>query len=127
MMGENNQSLPEVSALVLKANSFTYSGQPWQNRRNEKVWCEHCNKPWHTKATCWDLHGKPQNLKPRSSNQTSQPNHNSKAFQVEVEEQNGAGGAFETPSFSKEQLDQLYKLFKSTNFSNNVSSSCSLA
>ena len=29
--------------------------------------------------------------------------------------------------FSKEWLDQLYKLFKSTQFSKNVSSSCSLA
>ena len=51
MMGENNQSLPKVSALVLKANSFTHSGHPRQNKRNEKVWCEHFNKPWHTKET----------------------------------------------------------------------------
>ena len=126
-MGENNQSLPKVSALVSKANSFTHSGQPRQNRRNEKVQCEHCNKLWHKKETCWTLYGKLQNWKPRSSNQTNQPNRYSQAFQVEVEEQNGAGGTTKTPSFSKEQLDQLYKLFKSINFSKNVSSSCSLA
>ena len=32
-----------------------------------------------------------------------------------------------TPSFSKEQLEQLYKLFQSTQVTNPVSSSCSLA
>ena len=27
----------------------------------EKQWCEHCNRPYHTKDTCWKLHGKPAN------------------------------------------------------------------
>ncbi|XP_052209404.1 uncharacterized protein LOC127812895 isoform X2 [Diospyros lotus] len=31
----------------------------------DKPWCEHCNKPFHTKDTCWKLHGKPANWKPR--------------------------------------------------------------
>jgi len=27
----------------------------------EKQWCDHCNRPYHTRDTCWKLHGKPAN------------------------------------------------------------------
>jgi hypothetical protein len=36
------------------------------NDGHKKPWCEHCKKPWHTKETCWKLHGKPANWKPKS-------------------------------------------------------------
>ncbi|KAM7468867.1 hypothetical protein LguiA_007050 [Lonicera macranthoides] len=30
----------------------------------QKMWFDHCQKfCWHTRDTCWNLHGKPQNLK----------------------------------------------------------------
>ncbi|XP_035549022.1 uncharacterized protein LOC118349258 [Juglans regia] len=31
-----------------------------------KPWCHHCKKPWHTKETCWKIHGKPQNFKKKN-------------------------------------------------------------
>ena len=27
----------------------------------EKIWCDYCKKPYHTKETCWKIHGKPTN------------------------------------------------------------------
>lgn len=35
------------------------------NNGPKKPWCEHCKKPWHAKETCWKLHGKPANWKPK--------------------------------------------------------------
>ncbi|KAL6342999.1 hypothetical protein AAG906_017019 [Vitis piasezkii] len=32
--------------------------------RGNKKWCDHCQKPNHTKNTCWKLHGKPANWTP---------------------------------------------------------------
>ena len=31
----------------------------------EKIWCDYCHKPQHTRENCWDLHGKPPHWKPR--------------------------------------------------------------
>ena len=27
--------------------------------QKDKQWCDHCNKPYHTKETCWKIDGKP--------------------------------------------------------------------
>lgn len=27
------------------------------------IWCDHCNKPHHSRETCWKIHGKPANWK----------------------------------------------------------------
>ena len=32
-------------------------------REKSKVWCDHCDKPRHTRETCWKLHGKPDTWK----------------------------------------------------------------
>ena len=29
----------------------------------EKQWCDHCKRPYHTKETCWKIHGKPRGKK----------------------------------------------------------------
>ncbi|GAA0184820.1 hypothetical protein LIER_32108 [Lithospermum erythrorhizon] len=33
--------------------------------RSKKPWCDHFHKPGHTKADCWEIHGKPANWSPR--------------------------------------------------------------
>jgi len=35
------------------------------NNPKKKQWCKYCNRPYHTKSTCWKLHGKPPNWKPK--------------------------------------------------------------
>ena len=39
----------ESSALVVKK----------EEEKRTKPWCEVCKKFWHTKDTCWEVHGKP--------------------------------------------------------------------
>ncbi|KAK4254159.1 hypothetical protein QN277_020331 [Acacia crassicarpa] len=48
---------PEVSALTARSS----------NPRGSKnqLFCDHCKRSGHTKDTCWDLHGKPADWKPR--------------------------------------------------------------
>ena len=55
---------PEVSALMSKgpvvgSGSKTQKGRPW---------CEHCRKTGHSKDTCWEIHGKPTDWKPKQNN-----------------------------------------------------------
>ncbi|KAJ9689558.1 hypothetical protein PVL29_014975 [Vitis rotundifolia] len=37
-------------------------------RQSKRTYCEHCKKLSHTKDTCWALHGKPVDWKPRQPN-----------------------------------------------------------
>ena len=37
-------------------------------RQSKRTYCEHCKKLGHAKDTCWTLHGKPTNWKPRQPN-----------------------------------------------------------
>ena len=37
-------------------------------RQSKRTYCEHCKKLGHTKDTCWTLHGKPTDWKPRQPN-----------------------------------------------------------
>lgn len=75
-----------------------------QRRVEEKprVWCDHCDKPRHTRETCWKLHGKPANWKSsksgiRGSNYTTPRANEARA------------------NFpSAEQVDHLLQLLKST-------------
>nr|XP_027066205.1 uncharacterized protein LOC113692064 [Coffea arabica] len=93
----------ETSALVSK-------GTDLDGDKRRKPWCEHCKKSWHTKDTCWKLHGKPSNFKKKNGG-------DSKVLQTVNEDSQKQQTDFETPAFTKEQLSQLYKLFKSPQFS----------
>lgn len=53
----------EISALV-----STKIPLRWQ-RQNKHPWCEHCNRPCHTKDKCWEIYGKPTNWQPRKKNE----------------------------------------------------------
>ena len=57
-MPESSNPEPEGSALVTKTAET-------DGDKRSKPWCEHCKRPWHTKETCWKLHGKPVNANGR--------------------------------------------------------------
>ncbi|KAA8521124.1 hypothetical protein F0562_011723 [Nyssa sinensis] len=48
------------------SNLIVTRGVDSDNDGRKKQWREHCKKPWHTNETCWKLHGKPANWKPKS-------------------------------------------------------------
>ncbi|PSR88367.1 Calcineurin B-like protein [Actinidia chinensis var. chinensis] len=87
------------------------------NDGHKKLWCEHCKKPWHTKETCWKLHGKPANWKPKSKRDGC-------AYQATIEETQEPSTNSDAVPFTKEQLEHLYKLFQSPKLS--LTLSCSL-
>ena len=60
MLREHLSSGPEASALVI-CGPHSGSGP----RQSKRTYCEHCKKLGHTKDTCWTLHGKPADRKPR--------------------------------------------------------------
>ena len=45
-----------------ESSTFVSRGTYSNGEKRRKPWCEHCKKPWHTKDTCWKLHGKPLNF-----------------------------------------------------------------
>lgn len=110
---------PESSALIMKKPGIgpastgpPYSNGPsnvngpfssWakannglnQGQQRKRPWCDHCHKPGHKIDGCWDLHGKPPDWKPKQNR--------NRAYQATVNDQSS------TP-FSKDQMDQLYKM-----------------
>lgn len=101
MLGKKNKpnSITEGSTFVtVEAHASRRSGPNLKkNEEKPRVWCDHCHKPRHTKDTCWLIHGKPADWKPK--NKRLQPS---------------ANAAVEQPIlFSQEQIDQLLKLLKS--------------
>ncbi|XP_024026662.1 uncharacterized protein LOC112093095 [Morus notabilis] len=61
MLGKKNfGSNVENSALAAGMNSGRNTTKKTDERR---IWCDHCNKPRHTRETYWKIHGKPANWK----------------------------------------------------------------
>ncbi|CAN1188996.1 hypothetical protein LINPERHAP2_LOCUS39643, partial [Linum perenne] len=70
------------------------------------VFCDHCKKPWHTKAQCWFLNGgKPADWKPRSERLAERRAQNPRANAAS----NSTTG--DENQFSKGQLEALKKMF----------------
>ncbi|KAH9657194.1 retrovirus-related pol polyprotein from transposon RE1 [Citrus sinensis] len=89
----------------------------------DRVWCDYCHKPRHTRDACWKLHGKPPNLK---NNKFS--GKHSRGFQVVGENQPTTNtGETESQLFTKEQLEQLYRFLNQSQSLPNPSSFSSLA
>ena len=105
------------SNLEIESSPLVSRGSDSDGDRRKKPWCDHCKKPWHTKETCWKIHGKPQNFKKKNGN-------DGRAFQTMSEDSQAPQINSEMSNFTKEQLGHLYKLFQSPQFSN---PSCSLA
>ncbi|RVW53455.1 hypothetical protein CK203_083782 [Vitis vinifera] len=100
MMGSKEQPAPTLDASALAAWSFNSSGGDRQKR--DKPWCDYCKKPGHYKKTCWKLHGKPADWKPKPRFDRDGRAHvaaNSESTSVP-----------EPSPFNKEQMEMLQKL-----------------
>jgi len=73
--------------------------------KSDRPWCNHCKHPWHTHETCWKIHGKPPNWRKKGGS-------NGRALQASTSDQEKQSPSCPLP-FTKEQLDQLYKLLES--------------
>ena len=112
---------PEISALIskeavpsspspkIKGTGLISKGPKQQSGR---PWCEHCRKPGHVKDTCWDIHGKPPNWKPRQ---------NIKPRSYQAQPPNIQTTPPSSSLFNSAQLDQLYKIFSKLQNSDSVS------
>ena len=66
MLGKKSSESHSVETSALVSQEVTaYKAQTRRNEDKPRVWCDHCNKPRHTRETCWKLHGKLANWKPR--------------------------------------------------------------
>ncbi|RVX20446.1 Retrovirus-related Pol polyprotein from transposon RE1 [Vitis vinifera] len=98
--GSKEQPAPTLDASALAARSFNSSGGDRQKR--DRPWCDYCKKPGHYKETCWKLHGKPADWKPKPRFDRDGRAHvaaNSESTSVP-----------EPSPFNKEQMEMLQKL-----------------
>lgn len=92
MMGPQTEPLEEGSALSVRGYQQNYDNK----QRKGRPWCDHCKKPGHLKETCWKIHGKPADWKPRNSEDQGNTS--------QVHKANSA-------PFTKEQIEMLQQLF----------------
>ena len=93
----------EISALISDAVAYRAANCQCRSDDKPRVWCDFCNKPRHTRETCWKIHGKPANWK------SSKQGEKNRSFPTANEANSG--------HFNKEQIDQLLKLIKSNSSS----------
>ncbi|XP_030551316.2 uncharacterized protein LOC115755880 [Rhodamnia argentea] len=89
----------DASALVgSEANVGKLSSTTRRIDEKPRVWCDHCNRPRHTRETCWKIHGKPaSSMRGSKMGSRTYPSANEA----------------ETNPFSREQIDHLLQLLKS--------------
>ncbi|PON52788.1 hypothetical protein PanWU01x14_206300 [Parasponia andersonii] len=108
MLGGSKISIPEDpsenSPFLTKRNFSPNNGDQRGNRKNDRPWCDHYQCPGHTKDTCWKIHGKPANWKPKKQ-------YDRCHFQAAAEEEKTEKGGI---VFSKKQLEQLHALITQT-------------
>ncbi|RVW81318.1 Retrovirus-related Pol polyprotein from transposon TNT 1-94 [Vitis vinifera] len=99
MMGSHQQlNMAESSALKTQFAPFDNH----QKIKRGRPWCDHCRKPGHSRETCWKIHGKPVDWKPRQPlEKEGRGNH------VATDEQSPQP---EASPFNKEQMEMLHKL-----------------
>ena len=102
----------ENSALAVRGNE----GDP---DKKKKLWCDHCERHWHTKDSYWKLHGKPPNWQPN----WKKKQEGSRTFNTVTETTPEPPSTSVQPPFTKEQIEHLLKLFKSPQISNLPSTS----
>ncbi|KAJ9696860.1 hypothetical protein PVL29_008861 [Vitis rotundifolia] len=92
-------------------------------RQSKRTYCEHCKKLGHTKDTCWALHGKPANWKPRQPNKahSNQASTETRADKTPTEICQSTSSV----RFNSDQLAKLYELF--FNFQTSGQSSTTLS
>ncbi|KAL5804087.1 hypothetical protein ACOSQ3_030887 [Xanthoceras sorbifolium] len=102
MLGKSGSSGTVETSALLVSETAANKAEHHYKKSDEKprAWCDFCNRPRHTRETCWKLHGKPANWK------SSRP---SRAV--------ASANEAEISPFSKEQMNQLLKLLKSNSSS----------
>ena len=104
MLGKKGIAAPIENSALLTTDANLSRPMNNQRRGDEKprVWCDFYNKPWHTRETCWKIHGKPSNWK------SSKPGERFHRPTPSANEADTNAGPF-----NKEQMDQLLMLLKS--------------
>ena len=110
MLGGNPSLTTETESSALVTKGYQEEGK----KDGKRPWCDHCKRPWHTCETCWKIHGKPLNWKKKTVNE-------GRALQTGALDQGQQSSTGSFP-FTKEQIDQLYKLLQPQ-----TNPSCSLA
>ncbi|RVW68334.1 hypothetical protein CK203_064538 [Vitis vinifera] len=99
MMGSHQQlNMAESSALKTQFAPFDNP----KKIKGGRPWCDHCRKPGHSRETCWKIHGKPVDWKPRQP-----PEKEGRGNHVATDEQSPQP---EASPFNKEQMEMLQKL-----------------
>ncbi|RVX21382.1 hypothetical protein CK203_001939 [Vitis vinifera] len=109
-------------AIAGRGPSVAKSSGP-SPRQSKRTYCEHCKKLGHTKDTCWALHGKPADWKPRQPNKA----HSHQAS-TEAQADKTPTEVFQSTSsvgFNSNQIAKLYELF--SNFQASGQSSTTLS
>ncbi|XP_072071933.1 uncharacterized protein [Arachis hypogaea] len=104
--GKTEQTSLESNALLMAPAALKSSSN---QKHPSNLWCDHCNKPRHTRETCWKIHGKPAHLK------GSKPGLKIRSTPTAHET--------EKSSLSKEQVEQLIRLLNSSSVSSTPSGS----
>ncbi|XP_020577062.1 uncharacterized protein LOC110022451 [Phalaenopsis equestris] len=86
-----------LSTAGLDGSALTTHIPSTDNRQRQgRPWCDHCRRSGHTRDTCWRIHGKPTNWKPKRDHRAAAPST------TEV-----SPG---TSPFSEEQIHALQKM-----------------
>ncbi|XP_062112894.1 uncharacterized protein LOC133824050 [Humulus lupulus] len=96
----------ESSVLVSKSGPPPFGRStldPRPNRTGQRPWCDQYQRHGHTRSTCWEIHGKPPNWTPRCQN-------DKKTYHTQTSDATNLS-THAAPSFSQEQLEQLYTFF----------------
>lgn len=80
------------------------SNKKIQHSKDNKLWCDRCQKPYHTKETCWNIHGKLADWKSRSQRKNNTP-------YAHVAETTTEMCKPHTAPFTGEQMEMLKNLF----------------
>ena len=99
MLGTSPTPPVDASAMAVRSSDNRF-------KKGAATWCDFCHKPYHTKAKCWKLHGKPADWVPKHIRDREQSGNTASA---KVDD-----AAPENP-FTKAQLDHLTKLMSSSN------------
>ena len=108
----------EGSALVTN-KSYSHGQHRSDQRPSKRPWCDHYNRPGHTREKCWEIHGKPANWQPRKKTDGC-------AYQTQSDHDKCGNSGASIP-FSKKLVEQLCRLLNqpSANISQ-PSGSCSV-
>ncbi|CAH9105640.1 unnamed protein product [Cuscuta epithymum] len=109
VMYDHAPSILENDNMALVSKRFNGAGD-----KKTPFSCDFCGKLWHTKDKCYKLHGKPSSTKKKGDGRAI-------AAMAETSEEKTASP--EPLPFTQEQLQHLYKLFNSPQFTLNSSSS----